>query len=515
MLYPVGIQSFKEIREGGYLYVDKTALMYNLVSTGKYYFLSRPRRFGKSLLTSTLEAYFKGEKELFRGLAIESFEKDWTEYPVLHIDFSGVAYKAESDLQKMLNQVLTEWEDKYGITAQSDLPGLRFRQIIDAAYEVTGHKVVVLIDEYGKPIEDNLTNEELRETYRAVLQGFYSTLKVKDEKIKFAFLTGVSKIGKVSVFSGMNNLRDISMVLQYAELCGISEAELQKYFDESIAIMAAEHKISKETCYRKLKEQYDGYRFHPDSEGVYNPFSLLNSLQDREYGNYWFETGTPSLLVDVLRKTTFDITTLDNQEVIASSLNGADSIVDNPVPLLFQTGYLTIKSYDPDSRLYTLGYPNGEVKEGFLNSLITYYLRSSNPEESKAKVPKMRTALIKGRPEDFMNYLTAFFANISYQIQGNAEKNFQYAMYIILDLIGMDVQVERATSSGRIDLTVQTKEYIYIIELKINSSVEKALQQIEEKGYARPFATNPRKLYKIGINFSTATRCIEDWKIVG
>lgn len=419
MLYPVGIQSFKEIREGGYLYVDKTALMYNLVSTGKYYFLSRPRRFGKSLLTSTLEAYFKGEKELFRGLAIESFEKDWTEYPVLHIDFSGVAYKAESDLQKMLNQVLTEWEDKYGITAQSDLPGLRFRQIIDAAYEVTGHKVVVLIDEYGKPIEDNLTNEELRETYRAVLQGFYSTLKVKDEKIKFAFLTGVSKIGKVSVFSGMNNLKDISMVFQYAELCGISESELQKYFDESIAIMAAEHKISKETCYRKLKEQY------------------------------------------------------------------------------------------------TLGYPNGEVKEGFLNSLITYYLRSSNPEESKAKIPKMRTALIKGRPEDFMNYLTAFFANISYQIQGNAEKNFQYAMYIILDLIGMDVQVERATSSGRIDLTVQTKEYIYIIELKINSSVEKALQQIEEKGYAKPFATNPRKLYKIGINFSTATRCIEDWKIVG
>lgn len=514
MLYPIGIQNFADLRTKGFVYVDKTAQMYNLVKGGKYYFLSRPRRFGKSLLTSTLESYFQGRRDLFEGLAISGLETEWDEYPVLHIDFSGAAYKSSDVLDKVLDQFLSEWETLYGVTDSSDIPGLRFQRIIDAAFAQTGRQVVVLIDEYDKPIVDNLTEPELMDSFRNQLQGLYGVLKAKDGKIRFAFMTGVSKIGKMSVFSGLNNLRDISMLPEYSSICGISESELHDYFDGSVSELADNTGETKEDCYFHLKEMYDGYHFCEYGEGMYNPFSLLNTFAGRKYGEYWFETGTPTLLVDVMKKTTFDITLLGNQDVTVESLNGVDSILDNPVPLFFQTGYLTIKGYEPTVGLYTLGFPNREVKDGFMRFMIRYYLNTSNASTSVARVMKMKLCLFRGDACGFMSELEAFFAGVSYQIQGDAEKDFQYAMYVILELLGLDVEVERTTSNGRIDMLIKTKDFIYLIEIKIDSTADAALRQIDEKGYVRPFASGSRKLYRIGVSFSTGTRRIEEWKVV-
>ena len=513
MLYPIGIQNFEDLRRSEYVYVDKTSHIYRLVSTGKYYFLSRPRRFGKSLLISTMDAYFSGKKELFNGLALEQLENDWIQYPVLHLDLNGITYNSDDVLDQVLNDKLSDWEAEYGITASSTVPGLRFQNIIDAAYESTGHKVVILIDEYDKPIVDNLINSELVDNFKKTLQGFYSVLKAKDGQIKFGFLTGVSKIGKLSVFSSLNNLRDISMETEYSDICGISEEELRTYFDESVSELAQANNLSIEECYDKLKYKYDGYHFCEDSPGMYNPFSLLNTFSSKKFKDYWFETGTPTMLVNVMKKTSFDITTLsDNVVVPASKLNGMQDIVNKPVSLFFQTGYLTIKDYDSEYNEYRLGFPNDEVKNGFLDFIYSYYV-PVNPSDDSSKTSLLARALKSGDPYSFMRSLEALFANTTYQIQGDAEKNFQYAMYIIMELLGEYVQAERSTSNGRIDLLLQTKDYIYIVELKIDNTADAALQQIEDKGYAKPFVNDSRKLFKIGVSFSTANRRIEDWKV--
>ncbi len=515
MLYPIGIQNFEKLREGGYTYVDKTALIHKLATLGTYCFLSRPRRFGKSLLVSTMEAYFKGKKELFGGLAIEELEKEWLQLPVLHLDLNGSQYMSPEDLDVVLSLHLDRWESEYGINCKYNQHSARFQNIIDGIYDKTGQKVVILIDEYDKPIVNNLLNEELSDYYRAVLQGFYSVMKAKDGSIRFAFLTGVSKIGKLSVFSGLNNLTDISMLPEYSDICGISEKDLYKYFDESVAELAQANQLGKNECYRKLKDMYDGYHFSEESAGMYNPFSLLNTFRSNRFNEYWFETGTPTLLVDVMKQTSFDITTLsDNVEVAYDDLNGMQDIVGRPIPLFFQTGYLTIKDYDKEFNIYTLGFPNDEVKNGFLKFIFSYYI-PVNPAEGNTTTAKLAKALRAGKPDVFMQILEALFANATYQIQGNAEKDFQYAMYIIMELLGEYVQAERSTSNGRIDLLLQTKDYIYIVEIKIDSSSEQALQQIEEKGYAKPFANDARKLFKIGVSFSTGNRRIEDWKVVG
>ena len=515
MLYPIGIQNFEKLREGGYVYVDKTSLIHKLVNSGTYYFLSRPRRFGKSLLISTMEAYFKGKKELFKGLALEKLEKDWIEYPVLHLDLNGISYNSEDVLDQVLNEKLSAWETEFGICAKSTIPGLRFQNIIDAAYSSTGHQVVILIDEYDKPIVDNLGNPKLTDYYRKTLQGFYSVLKAKDGQIRFGFLTGVSKIGKLSVFSTLNNLRDISMDSGYSDICGISEDDLHKYFDESVASLAKAEESSVEACYEKLKETYDGYHFSEDSIGMYNPFSLLNTFSANKFRDYWFETGTPTLLVNVMKQTSFDVTTLsENVVTTADELNGMQDIVNRPVPLFYQTGYLTIKHYDKEFQEYTLGFPNKEVRKGFLNFIYSYYV-PVNPAEGNTTTSKLARALRAGDPYTFMKILEALFANTTYQIQGDSEKNFQYAMYIIMELVGEYVQAERSTSNGRIDLLLQTKDYIYIIELKIDNTADAALQQIEDKGYAKPFADDSRKIFKIGASFSTANRRIEEWRVVG
>ena len=513
MLYPIGIQNFEDLRRNDYIYVDKTSHIHRLATTGKYYFLSRPRRFGKSLLISTMDAYFSGKKDLFKGLAMEQLEKDWIEYPVLHLDLNTGRYIKPEDLDVVLDQHLNNWEARYGVVRKYDDSSARMNDIIDAAFSKTGRKVVILIDEYDKPIVNNLDNESLADYYRKTLQGFYSVLKAKDGQIKFGFLTGVSKIGKLSVFSSLNNLRDISMETDYYDICGISEEELHKYFDNSVFELAQANQFTVEECYNKLKYKYDGYHFCEDSTGMYNPFSLLSTFCSNKFRDYWFETGTPTLLVNIMKKTSFDITTLsDNILIPASKLNGMQDIVNNPVSLFFQTGYLTIKDYDSEYNEYRLGFPNDEVKNGFLDFIYSYYV-PVNPAEGNTTTSKLARALRSGAPDVFMQILEALFANTTYQIQGDSEKNFQYAMYIIMELLGEYVQAERSTSNGRIDLLLQTKDYIYIVELKIDNTADAALQQIEEKGYAKPFVSDPRKIFKIGVSFSTANRRIEEWKI--
>ena len=373
MLYPIGIQNFEKLREGGFVYIDKTDRIYSLVSSGGYYFLSRPKRFGKSLLVSTMEAYLQGKRELFKGLAIESMEKEWEEYPVLHLDLSGVAYDKKDVLVKVLNQKLSDWETQYGIQTSSNVPGLRFQRVIDAAYSQTGRQVAILIDEYDKPIIDNLDNSELQEYYRKTLQGFYGVMKAMDRCIRFGFLTGVTKIGKLSVFSGLNNLRDISMLPQYADICGISEADLHRYFGESIGELAAAGGMTEEQCYAKLAEMYDGYHFCEDSDGMYNPFSLLNTFASDKFREYWFETGTPTFLVKLLKQTDYDITRLSENDVEIDSdmIAGVNDYINDPIPVLYQSGYLTIKGFDRMFGIYSLGFPNMEVKKAFMKMLLS------------------------------------------------------------------------------------------------------------------------------------------------
>ena len=369
MLYPIGIQSFEKIRTGGFVYVDKTALIYRLAASGQYYFLSRPRRFGKSLLVSTMEAYFSGRKELFEGLAMESLEKDWTEYPVLHLDLTGSSYTDISHLKVSLDQHLRKWESLYDVTPMSEDLSSRFKDIIDAAYRKAGQKVVILIDEYEKPIIDNIDNPELMEQFRRELQGFYSVIKGKDNAIRFAFLTGVTKLGKMSIFSGLNNLNDISMDARYADICGISEQELKSTFGESVEELARANELSVDDCYKKLAQMYDGYHFTENSVGIYNPFSLLNTFNSGKFRMYWFETGTPTFLVRYLKQGNYNLDNISRNDVSLETLTGSNYVSPAPITLMYQAGYLTIKDFNPDFFTYNLDYPNEEVKRGFMHSL--------------------------------------------------------------------------------------------------------------------------------------------------
>lgn len=513
MKYPISVQNFEKLRQENYLYIDKTDRIFNIVNTGGYYFLSRPRRFGKSLLISTMQAYFQGRKELFEGLSIYSMEKDWTEYPVLRIDLSGTTYTSQAALDEKLSSILCKWEGQYGIDNKYVSPGIRLEAVISAAHESSGQKVVVLVDEYDKPIMDALGNEDLMDYFRNTLQGFYSVLKSQDDKLRFGFLTGVTKIGKLSVFSGLNNLKDISMLPAYSDICGISEKELVSGLSEGVKEMAEANGISVEECLTRLRDMYDGYHFCADAAGVYNPFSLLNALQDKQFNDYWFETGTPSFLVNLIKNTKYDISSLQGEEVDSSLLISVNTAFANPIPLLYQSGYLTITAYDSEVGLYRLDFPNREVKNGFLSFVLQY--STSSTVSGKTLVAKIHRALRDGRPEDMMKELDAFFARKNYQIQADEEKDFQYAVSTIFELLSEDVQTERQTSNGRIDVLMQTDKYIYIMELKVDSDADAALKQIEEKGYARPFASDCRRLFKIGVGFSLSTRRLSSWKIDG
>ena len=512
MLYPIGIQNFESIRQGGYIYVDKTDLIHLLATTGKYYFLSRPRRFGKSLLVSTMEAYFQGKRELFQGLALEKLEKDWTEYPVLHLDLSGKTYNKAEDLEITLDQHLRQWEKDGGMEARYPEPDARFKDVIDTAYEKTGKPIVILIDEYDKPLLDSAGNEPLREAYRRRLQGFYSVMKTRDGKIRFGFLTGITKLGKLSIFSGLNNLKDISMDHRYVDICGISEEDLHACFDESVREMADANGLSKEECYAKLKDRYDGYHFSRNSADIYNPFSLLNALDQQEFRDYWYETGTPTFVVKALRNGKFNLEDLTLDGVPASALTGVNADDSDPMPILYQSGYLTIQSYNEQTEEYSLKYPNKEVERGFMQGLANIYVPSAR-YNSPFAVRKFAEDFKKGDAEGLMKRFEAFFADADYEIVGDAELYFQNTMYVMCKLMGQYVQVERHTSNGRMDIVVQTDQYVYIMELKMDASADEALKQIEDKAYAKPFAADPRKLFKIGVGFSSETRRIKEWKM--
>ena len=514
MKYPIGIQNFEKIRKDGYLYVDKTALIYRLVTEGSYYFLSRPRRFGKSLLISTLEAYYQGKKELFEGLDIEKLEKDWTVRPVLHLDLNARRYQNAEDLRNELNRHLEGWEKTYGDQYKDRSLEERFSHLIEMAAEQSGQRVVILVDEYDKPLLQSINNESLQDEFRSTLKAFFGVMKSMDGYIQLGLLTGVTKFSKVSIFSDLNNLRDISTNKSYHNLCGITEQEVHSNFDYEIGVMADANSISKDECYAKLKEYYDGYHFCQNSDGLYNPFSLLNALSDSNFGSYWFETGTPTILVEKMKATGYPLEGLSSCEVDGGLMSSLDSFVGNPIPLMYQSGYLTIKGYDEEFHTYQLGFPNKEVEVGLTDFLLPYYT-SFEPGSHPFVVTAFVKDLRNGEAEQFMQRLQAFFADGDYRLEGKKELYFHNAVYIIFKMLGFYVEVERATSEGRMDMIIQTKDYIYILEFKIDKSAKEAIQQIEDKHYAAPFATDSRKIIKIGVNFSSETGGINDWLING
>ena len=509
MRFPIGIQNFRTLREDGYLYIDKTELIYKLVDTGCYYLLSRPRRFGKSLLVSTLEAYFQGKKEQFKGLAMERLEKDWTARPVFHIDLNVGKYESTQSLLDTLNEALTVWEQEYGAAEAERNVGLRFKGVVQRAYEKTGHRVAILVDEYDKPLLQNIGNNELQEELRGILRLFYSVLKTQDRYIKFGLLTGVSKFSKLSVFSDLNNLDDITMREPYVSLCGITEQEIHDYFEAEIHQLAAAQKMTYQEACQELKSCYDGYHFVEDTEGIYNPFSLLNTFKYKKFGSYWFETGTPTYLVELLKNNHYDLERMAHEETDADVLNSIYGD-EEPIPVIFQSGYLTIKGYDKEFGLYRLGFPNREVEEGFIKFLVPFYTRFSKIE-APFEIQKFVREIRSGQPEAFLKRLQSFFADTPYELAGELERHYQNVLFIVFKLVGFYTQAEYHTSEGRVDLVVKTPDYIYVMEFKLEGTAEEALAQIEEKHYARPFETDSRKLFKIGINFSNRTRNIERW----
>lgn len=511
--YPIGIQNFEKLRRGGFCYVDKTAQVYELADTGCYYFLSRPRRFGKSLLLSTIEAYFQGKRELFEGLAIESLEKEWNAYPILHLDLNTEKYDTPEALENMLNDALTKWEAEYGACESERSLSLRFQGVIERACAKAGRGVVILVDEYDKPMLQAIGKPELQETYRSTLKAFYGALKSKDGCIRFAMLTGVTKFGKVSVFSDLNNLEDISMHRGFVDICGINEKELLAYFDEDLHEFAASLGKSYDALCAELRESYDGYHFCENTAGIYNPFSLFHALKRMEFGSYWFETGTPTYLVDLLRMHNYNLNELTTEETTAEVLNSIDSMSTDPIPVIYQSGYLTIKGYDSRFGLYRLGFPNREVEEGFVKFLMPFYM-SISERKTSFEILNFVREVENGDIDGFMQRLQSLMADTTYeQIQRDHEVHYQNVLFIISKLMGFYVEAEYHTSRGRIDLVLQTDKYVYIMEFKLDGTAEEALRQIKERQYALPFVTDGRRVMLVGVNFSSKTRNVERWLV--
>ena len=512
MKYPVGIQDFGEAIRGGYVYADKTALIWQLIDSGKYYFLSRPRRFGKSLLLSTIKAYFSGERELFNGLAIAEHTEEWAQHPVLHLDLGGKQYQSPDDLQKHLHLHLLEWEQRYGANPEEKDVESRFRGIIQRACEHTGRQVVIIVDEYDKPLLEAAGNEALQEAYRATLRAFYFNLKSCDAAIKFALLTGVTKFSKLSVFSDLNNLKDISMRREYAAICGITEGELEQYFAQGIAELAQQNGWSVDEARARLKKHYDGYLFHPRAEHVYNPFSLLNALDSKELGDYWFESGTPRFLVQMMKREGMSAESLTTDFIPPERLNALDSLATDPLPILYQSGYLTLAAMHPRTGGWRLMFPNAEVERGFYTMLLPAYAGKQGGR-ADTLLGRLIIALDEGRPEDFMCELQALLADLPYEQGKPVEAYFRNLLFIIFRLVGFYCEVEHPLAGGRSDMVIKTDQYIYLLELKVDQSAAAALAQIEAKGYAAPYATDARQLFKLGLNFSTESKQIDGWQV--
>lgn len=512
MKFPIGIQTFEKIIGGGYVYVDKTDLVYKLVSSGEYYFLSRPRRFGKSLLTTTLEAYFHGRKELFKGLAIDSLETEWIEYPVFHLDFSGNKYIHENELSSVVNLFLEECESKYDRNLSEVTFGSRFQGVIKRAYEKTGKKVVILVDEYDKPLTDTIGNTDIQNANRSVLQELYGVFKNSDRYIKFTFLTGVTRYSKFGIFSAANNLQDISSNKKYASICGISENELYTYFDDEIKDFAEEENVSVDEMYGMLKKKYDGYHFSEKSVDIYNPFSLLNALNEKQLRNYWFATGTPTYLVKILKKNEPDLSKLENGisatlENIATFGNGEENIV----AALYQSGYLTIKDFN--GRFYRLGFPNEEVQDGFIQCLLAEYSGRGGLLDNDLQ--DLYEKINNDDVEGLLLQIKHIIGQIPFE---NNEPNmmeihFRNMLYLMIRFTGNNVFVEYPVLGGRIDVFFETNKYAYIIECKRDESAEVALAQIDEKRYAKKISAPGKTLVKIGANFSTTEKNLTEWKV--
>ena len=526
---PVGIQSFEKLRTDKYLYVDKTEHLFRLILTSSPYFLSRPRRFGKSLFLSTLAAYFLGKKDLFKGLYIEKAEEEraksegsepWTEYPVLYLDFNMGRYDLPDSLNESLEYFLRAEETRFGIQENDLSFGKRFAFLIQTAYEKTGKKVVILVDEYDKPLLQTMyVNEALNEEFRSTLKSFYSVLKTCDQYIRFSFLTGVTKFSKISIFSDLNNLQDISLHESYSSICGITEKELHLTFKPEIEALAEKEKISYESCVELLKKRYDGYLFAGVGESVYNPFSILNVFSANNAGSYWFATGTPTFLVNYLKDAHYNIPDLDgNVELDEAGLADYRADTKNPLPILFQAGYLTIKRYDSKYRLYSLGFPNDEVRYGFLSNLLPVYsdIKSSEAAYSVAQFSK---DIEGGNVDGFMERMKSIIAGIPYDNLPKEklklrEQNYQTAVYLIFKLMGQFVETEIHCAAGRADCIVSTADMVYIFEFKLdgNGRAEDAIAQIKEKGYAVPFKSSGKKIVLIGSSFDEKERTIKDWK---
>ena len=517
-LLPMSVQNFEILRNEDCIYVDKTEYIYSLAHDVAQFFLSRPRRFGKSLFLSALKAYWEGKKELFSGLAIEKLEEgnadSWKPHPVFYFDFNGENY-SETSVENVLVKHLKRWEELYDINDNSESLGERFQNLLIKVKQKTGMRCVVLVDEYDKPLLDMADDQELQEKYKNTFKGFFSNLKSCNEYIRFVFITGVTKFHKVSIFSDLNLLKDISLSEDFSDICGITEKELRDNFAPEIAAMADKHHISEEECLVKLKQQYDGYRYHQNGSCLYNPFSLINAFSDKEFGAYWFETGTPSFLMKQIRENNFDVRKFSDKTIYANERTLKDYTGDSLdfIPLLYQSGYLTIAEYDARRRRYTLALPNEEVKYAFYESLMPVYVPSARPG-SGLDIFTLEDKIENGDLDAVRDFFTALFARIPYTSADTTfEHYFQTVIYLVFTLLGQFTECELHTFSGRIDCIVQTSGFIYLFEFKRDESADSALKQINDNIYALPFASDSRKLYKIGVSFDSDKRVLADWKV--
>ena len=511
--YPVGIQTFSNLREGNYLYVDKTKYIVDFRSKGmKYIFLSRPRRFGKSLFASTLQAYFEGRKELFKGLAIADYEKEWATHPVLHFDMSGAKHFNEQELKDYLDYILQPYEKLYGEGKGENTPNTRLIGLVTRAYKQTGQKAVVIIDEYDAPLLDVVHEEDNLQQLRRIMQNFYSPLKMLDPYLEFTFITGITKFSQLSIFSELNNLDNISMLDQYSAICGISLTELTTVMRPDVEGLGRALGLSYEECLDQLRQYYDGYHFSEHSEDVFNPFSLIKALNAQKVGSYWFGSGTPTFLLKQLEKFHVDLTSLERQDVVLSSFDLSPEEMTDALPLLYQSGYLTIKNYDPLFQQYTLGIPNKEVRDGLLNSLVPRYV---NPRrtDNDAFLLGFCKAVYRGDIEDALEHMRTYMATIPYDLENHTEKHFQTIFYLMFSFLNIYIRTEVKSAVGRADAVMHMPDTVYVFELKVDKSADEALQQIDDKGYMLPYHKEGKRLVKIGISFDSKKRTLAEWKI--
>ena len=533
---PVGIQTFSEVIDLDCLYIDKTEYIWNMIHLSKYIFLSRPRRFGKSLLVSTLQAYYEGRKDLFKGLFIETVEKEWTEYPVLRFDMSLGKHMEKDQLERYLIYILGENEKRFGVISDSQDPNVRLKNLISSVYDKTGKKVVILIDEYDAPLLDVVHEKESLPVLRNVMRNFYSPLKASDPYLEFVFLTGITKFSQLSIFSELNNLKNISMRTDYAGVCGITEDEMLTQMTDYIDDFAEAQQITREEAIEGLKQQYDGYHFTWPSPDIYNPFSLLNAFQDHDYTNYWFGSGTPTYLIEMLRKFNVVPSKIGGGSVQAKSFDAPTENMKNIIPLLYQSGYITIKDYNPMSKNYKLDIPNNEIQAGLMESLLPNYVHEY-ADEGSAMVGDMYEALYYENLDEMFRLLQAYLLTVPYCDNANSEGHYQQLLYVIFSLFGRYVEVEVHTPTGRVDIVMKTAKALYLFELKLNMSAQAAINQIDLKDYssklslmtsgctqdssskldspsfAQKFALSGLPIVKVGINFDPERRTIGDWKV--